>query len=89
MPVDWSTEEIEVIVAEYFAMLRAELAGLPYTKSAHNERARRLSNNRSKASVETAVLEWLEGKNDLVEVVRASLFVDPPRLLACRRLRRY
>ena len=52
MPADWSKEEIEVTVAEYFAMLRAELAGLPYKKSVHNERARRLLDDRSRASVE-------------------------------------
>lgn len=33
-------------------MLRLELAGLPYKKTFHNERARRQLNNRTKASVE-------------------------------------
>ena len=110
MPVDWSTAEIEVTVAEYFAMLRHELARVPYKKSLHNERARRLLNDRSRASVEykfrnisavlvnhgqiyikgylpsqnyqtaleTAVLEWLAGANDLVDVVHASSFLNPP-----------
>lgn len=52
MPPPWSVEEIEVTVAEYFAMLRAELAGLDYVKRDHNDRARRLLNNRTRASVE-------------------------------------
>lgn len=48
----WSIEEIEVAVAEYFAMLRAELSGRDYVKREHNDRARRLLVNRSRASVE-------------------------------------
>ena len=52
MARDWSTAEIEATVAEYFAMLRLELAGFPYTKSEHNERVRRLLDGRSKAAVE-------------------------------------
>lgn len=52
MAADWSIEEVEVTVAEYFAMLRAEIAGAPYTKSVHNERARRQLNGRTKAAVE-------------------------------------
>jgi hypothetical protein len=48
----WSTEEVEATVAEYFAMLRLELAGLPYRKSVHNERLRRLLTDRTKAAVE-------------------------------------
>jgi len=110
MAADWSSEEIEVTVAEYFAMLRAEIAGVPYKKSVHNERARRLLNNRSKASVEfkfqnisavlvnhsqlyvrgylprqnyqaaleTSVLEWLAGTNDLAEALDVRALVDPP-----------
>lgn len=52
MPAAWSIEEIEVTIAEYFAMLRAEIAGNPYKKSFHNERARRQLDERTKASVE-------------------------------------
>ena len=52
MPAAWSIEEVEVTVAEYFAMLKAEIAGIPYTKTFHNERARQRLNNRTKASVE-------------------------------------
>ena len=52
MAKGWSTDEIEATVAAYFAMLQLELAGLPYSKSQHNEALRRLLNNRTKAAVE-------------------------------------
>jgi hypothetical protein len=49
---DWSREEVEATVGDYFAMLHDELAGLPVNKAEHNERLRRLLRNRSKGSVE-------------------------------------
>jgi hypothetical protein len=49
---DWSREEVEATVGDYFAMLRDELAGLPVNKSERNLRLRRLLENRSKGSVE-------------------------------------
>src|SRR5688500_20177922 len=49
---DWSREEVEATVGDYFAMLHDELAGLPINKAAHNERLRRLLQDRSKGSVE-------------------------------------
>jgi hypothetical protein len=49
---DWSREEVEATVGDYFAMLRDELAGLRVNKAEHNERLRRLLRNRSKGSVE-------------------------------------
>ncbi len=49
---DWSREEVEATVADYFAMLNDELSGLPVNKAAHNERLRRLLSDRSKGSVE-------------------------------------
>jgi hypothetical protein len=49
---DWSREEVEATVGDYFAMLRDELAGLPINKAAHNDRLRRLLRDRSKGSVE-------------------------------------
>src|SRR5215207_8283268 len=49
---DWSREEVEATVGDYFAMLRDELAGLAINKAEHNERLRRLLQNRSKGSVE-------------------------------------
>lgn len=48
----WSVEENEAIVADYFAMLAAELGGLPFNKAEHNRRLRLLVNNRSEQSVE-------------------------------------
>ncbi len=33
---DWNAEELDTIVADYFAMLAEELAGRPYVKSHHN-----------------------------------------------------
>src|SRR5262245_24237106 len=49
---DWSREEVEATVGDYFAMLRDELAGLRVNKAEHNEHLRRLLRNRSKGSVE-------------------------------------
>ena len=49
---DWSREEVEAAVGDYFAMLRDELAGLRVNKAEHNERLRRLLRSRSKGSVE-------------------------------------
>jgi hypothetical protein len=49
---DWSRGEVEATVADYFAMLRDELAGLRVSKAEHNERLRRLLRSRSKGSVE-------------------------------------
>jgi hypothetical protein len=49
---DWSREEVEATVGDYFAMLHDELAGLPINKAGHNERLRVLLRNRSKGSVE-------------------------------------
>jgi hypothetical protein len=49
---DWSRDEVEATVADYFAMLRQELAGLRVNKAEHNARLRRLLSNRSKGSVE-------------------------------------
>jgi hypothetical protein len=49
---DWSEQEVELLVAIYFAMLEAELSGRPYSKAEHNASLRPLLDNRSKASVE-------------------------------------
>lgn len=47
----WSRDEVEATVADYFDMLRQELAGLPVNKAARNERLRRVV-KRSRGSVE-------------------------------------
>src|SRR5439155_22536039 len=49
---DWSREEVETTVGDYFSMLRDELGGLRVNKAEHNERLRRLLRSRSKGSVE-------------------------------------
>jgi len=48
---DWTNEELDRIVADYFDMLGEEIAGLPFNKAAHN-RALRDHIDRSKSSVE-------------------------------------
>ena len=47
----WSDWEIDLIVADYFAMLSDELAGRDYSKSEHNREIQRQT-GRSKGSVE-------------------------------------
>lgn len=49
---DWSREEVEVTVADYFAMLADELGAQPVNKSEHNRQLRELLRDRSKGSVE-------------------------------------
>jgi hypothetical protein len=49
---DWSKQEVALIVADYFQMLSAELAGRPYTKTGFRERLAPLLNNRTKGSIE-------------------------------------
>jgi hypothetical protein len=72
MARDWTLEENQVIVEDYFAMLHAELRGLPFNKREHNRHLRRILPNRSSAAVErkhmniSAVLRemqhpWIEG----------------------------
>jgi hypothetical protein len=36
--LDWAEDELDLIVADYFAMLAAEQAGIPYVKSQHRAR---------------------------------------------------
>lgn len=49
---DWSPSEISFIVADYFDMLRAELAGEQFNKTAHRKALRLQLNGRSDGSVE-------------------------------------
>lgn len=48
---DWTTQQIDAAVAEYFTMLADDLAGIPYNKAAHN-RQLQARTGRSKGSVE-------------------------------------
>lgn len=52
MPLPWSDIEIELIVHDYFNMLKDELSGRPVNKAAHRKALLPLLNNRSEGSVE-------------------------------------
>lgn len=62
MPADWSIDEVEAIVADYFAMLAAELSDNDYNKAEHNRQLQQRI-DRNKGSIEfkhqniSAVLE--------------------------------
>jgi len=47
----WSDAELDLIVADYFAMLQADVAGQPYVKAQHNAALRELI-GRSRGSIE-------------------------------------
>jgi hypothetical protein len=49
---DWSRAEVEAIVDDYLSMLASELAGTPYSKTAHRKALKPLLNGRSDASIE-------------------------------------
>lgn len=49
---DWSREEVEATVADYFAMLAMEVAGQDYNKSSHRTALKRLLNDRSDSAIE-------------------------------------
>ena len=51
MPNGWTRDEVEAIVADYFAMLQAELSGKPYSKAEHNRGLQRRI-GRNKSSIE-------------------------------------
>ncbi len=48
---DWTRDEVESIVADYFSMLEAELSAQPYSKAEHNRRLQ-VRIGRSKGSIE-------------------------------------
>lgn len=50
--MDWSREEVEVIVADYLQMLTLELAGQSYNKTEHRRRLQHKLNGRTDASIE-------------------------------------
>jgi len=49
---DWSRKEVDLIIADYLAMLADELAGRTPIKAEHSGRLRRHLNNRSKQAVD-------------------------------------
>jgi hypothetical protein len=52
MPENWSQQEVEAIVADYFVMLADELQGKPYNKAAHNRNLLKSLDGRDRGSVE-------------------------------------
>jgi Domain of unknown function (DUF3883) len=48
---DWTRDQVELVVADYFAMLEAELTREPYSKAEHNRRLQE-STGRGKGSIE-------------------------------------
>lgn len=80
---DWSDQEIDLIVADYFAMLDMQLNGEPYVKARHNALLQEQT-GRSKGSIEfkyqniSAVLEalerpWIPGYKPMRNFQRALL----------------
>jgi hypothetical protein len=49
---DWSGQEVRLVVADYFAMLEAELLGKPYSKTAHRQALAPQLTERSDGSIE-------------------------------------
>lgn len=90
---DWSEGEVDLIVADYFDMLAAELAGRPYVKLSHNRALQDLT-GRSAGSIErkhqniSAVLvrlglPWIEGYKPLANF-QAALIDGIGRYLALK-----
>ncbi|HEY8935795.1 MAG TPA: DUF3883 domain-containing protein [Cyclobacteriaceae bacterium] len=52
MPEDWTREEVELIVSEYFEMLSKEQSGIAFNKSEIRRRILPLLKNRSEGSIE-------------------------------------
>ncbi|OQP38685.1 hypothetical protein A4H97_18375 [Niastella yeongjuensis] len=51
-PNDWTSTEVELIIADYFSMLEKELIGVDYNKTSHRRMLKLLLNNRSDGSIE-------------------------------------
>jgi len=49
---DWSIQEVQATVDDYLTMLAAELASVPYNKTAHRRDLQKRLNGRSEASIE-------------------------------------
>ena len=52
MRKDWTSQELSLIVADYFSMLADEIAGRSYNKAQHRRSLLKLLNNRSEGSIE-------------------------------------
>lgn len=49
---DWSREEVEATVSDYFEMLEMELRGQPFNKAEHNRNLQNLLNGRNRRAVD-------------------------------------
>src|SRR5262245_57265909 len=90
---DWTENEIDLIVADYFEMLRMERAGTPYVKAERNRGLQELT-RRSRGSIEfkhqniSAVLlrlgmDWIPGYKPMANY-QAALIAGIERYLNCR-----
>jgi len=52
MAIDWSHEEAEATISDYFDMLSKELRGEPFNKTDHSRNLQKLLNNRTKGAIE-------------------------------------
>lgn len=52
MANEWSREEVEATVSDYFEMLAMELRGEQYNKAEHNRNLQNLLNSRTKGAIE-------------------------------------
>ncbi len=52
MAREWTRIEVEATIADYFAMLQAELRGEPYNKTEHRRHLKRLLHDRSDGAIE-------------------------------------
>lgn len=98
MPEQWSTEEVQTIVADYFAMLANELRGEDYNKTAHRRALQPLLQNRSDGSIErkhqniSAILAelhvpWISGYKPLHNYQQLLAEIVVARLSATESLR--
>jgi hypothetical protein len=66
MPNDWSREEVEATVSDYFDMLTKELRAEPFNKADHNRNLQKLLHARTKGAIERKQKRlWRAGKKDL------------------------
>jgi hypothetical protein len=81
MAGDWTEEQNDAIVADYFAMLAADIVGRTYSKAEHNRRLQALI-GRPRGSIEykhqniSAVLKGL-GRIGLLVISQPSIFRPP------------
>lgn len=77
----WQDEELDLIVADYFAMLGAELAGQPYVKAHHNKSVMarigrshfsvELKHGNISAVLEALGLPWIKGYRPMANYQKA------------------